>query len=508
MPKLSFLIPSRNERFLLQTVNGIFENCSDDIEIVVCLDGGSWPVPPLPERENLIVIRNAEPKGTRAAINACAAVASGAYLCKIDAHCMVSPGFDKGIVTDREADWVVVPLRKRLDAENWQVEKTDRPDIAYEYLRWHPTDIGGRGHNITKWDEKNVDESLRSKLIDDMFCMQASCWSVSREYYKFLELMDESTYGKTQNEGEEIAFKAWLSGGRVVVNKKFWYAHLHKGNRYPRDYKFEEADLQAGASGVQKWLTDSAWDRQTKPFSWLIEKFNPPGWPEGYQPEGKTQPLVEPKPIDTLDRILHKFNLDRHANWHEVGMPIGLRMNRRQIAELFAELGFKIGAEIGTAEGEYAEVLCKSVPDLKLYCIDPWKTYAGYRDYQKRDTLDDLLTKAAARLEGLNVEFIQAYSVAAAQLIEDESLDFVYVDANHKYEYVVADIAAWLPKIKHGGVLAGHDYSHPKGKQFGVVEAVQGWVNAYGVRPWFTLKGDYEAVGDRSHSWMFVKTER
>ncbi len=551
MSKLSIIIPSRNEQFLLKTVNDIFAKAKGEIEICVVLDGGEWPNPdPLPDRDNLIVIRHSESKGTRAAINAGVAVASGEFILKSDGHCLFDDGFDEQLKADCKSNWVLVPRRKRLDAENWRIQDVGKPHIDYEYMSWHPVDFGGRGHNIKPWDERNADESLKRVFIDDLMCFQASCYFMRRDYFYALDLMDEATYGKTQNEGEEIAFKTWCSGGRVVINKNTWYAHLRKGSRYPRDYQFESADLDRGKSGVQRWLIDSAWKKQTLRFEHLIEKFWPlPGWPEdwkeilsnaksnasttnlrgGGDAAGVALPRVdEPRtasrelsaersavgdgrvpsndlPVDALGYILHKFNLDRKADYSKVTMPIGLQINRRQIAELLCELGFTIGAEIGTAEGEYAETLCKANPTAKLYCVDPWEPYSDYRDYQKQETLDDLYGKAFARLVPYNVELIKRFSADAARLFDNESLDFVYIDANHKYEFVVADIAAWLPKIKSGGVIAGHDYSHPKGKQFGVIEAVTGWTAAYGIAPWFTCKGEYEAVGDRSHSWMWVK---
>jgi predicted O-methyltransferase YrrM len=56
------------------------------------------------------------------------------------------------------------------------------------------------------------------------------------------------------------------------------------------------------------------------------------------------------------------------------------------------------------------------------------------------------------------VELIKSDSCSAASLFENESLDFVFIDGNHWYDYVKKDIEAWLPKIKKGGIISGHDY--------------------------------------------------
>lgn len=66
------------------------------------------------------------------------------------------------------------------------------------------------------------------------------------------------------------------------------------------------------------------------------------------------------------------------------------------------------------------------------------------------------------------VRILQGDSVAMAAEVKDGSLDFVYLDANHAYEAVLADLKAWLPKIKKGGIMAGHDYNH----LYGVEKAV------------------------------------
>ena len=144
-----------------------------------------------------------------------------------------------------------------------------------------PNDWGGPGLHARLWDAKNRDLSLRSIEIDDVMSFQGSAWFMPRAHFKRMELMENDRYGSFLNEPQEIGLKTWLSGGRVVVNKKTWYAHLHKGKKYGRGYYMEEKMLKFGQMATKKWLTNEAWDKTIYPFEWFIEKFWPvPDWPE------------------------------------------------------------------------------------------------------------------------------------------------------------------------------------------------------------------------------------
>ena len=102
---------------------------------------------------------------------------------------------------------------------------------------------------------------------------QGSCWFMKRSYYDYLKLMDEENYGTFAKEFQEIGLKAWLSGGRVVVNKNCFYAHWHKEES--RGYSLSKEESQKAEEYVKKWR-DKGWSKQVKPLSWLFDKFNPP----------------------------------------------------------------------------------------------------------------------------------------------------------------------------------------------------------------------------------------
>ena len=112
---------------------------------------------------------------------------------------------------------------------------------------------------------------------------QGSCWFMYKDYFYELELMDETNYGTFFGEFQEIALKAWLSGGRVIRNKNTWYAHWYKGKH--RGYSLKQ-DVTVERNFVMNWMEmKKAWEKQTIPIAWLIDRFSPvPGWnltPEG-----------------------------------------------------------------------------------------------------------------------------------------------------------------------------------------------------------------------------------
>jgi predicted O-methyltransferase YrrM len=99
------------------------------------------------------------------------------------------------------------------------------------------------------------------------------------------------------------------------------------------------------------------------------------------------------------------------------------------------------------------------------------------------DCLFDLCKKNLEPVKD-HVNFIRMESAKAAALYEDESLDFVFIDACHETEAVKADILAWWPKVKIGGILAGHDYfwTQVQPAVDELLPGVQVWRNSWVIR--------------------------
>lgn len=209
--------------------------------------------------------------------------------------------------------------------------------------------------------------------------------------------------------------------------------------------------------------------------------------------------------MQTLLYILSKYHIPDASK--KVEIP---DMNRLDLARLFEELGFKTGVEVGTERGVYAKELLERAPSVHLHCVDPWKAYHGYREHVSQEKLDGFYLETVERLKRYNAMIIREFSLKAADIFANNSIDFVYIDGNHAYEHVVADLAAWVPKVKKGGIVAGHDYLKRVNPEYlmGVVPAVDGWCDAYQVEPLFIV-GSKEIKEserrDKQRSWFFVK---
>lgn len=185
-------------------------------------------------------------------------------------------------------------------------------------------------------------------------------------------------------------------------------------------------------------------------------------------------------------------------------LPIELPNSRDELGELFNSLDLRVGVELGVEEGVYSETLCKGNPDMKLTGIDAWQAYKGYRDHVTQEKLDKLYYNTLLRMNEYihsdRYEAIKGFSQDVVKTFDDESLDFVYIDAAHDFVNVTLDIAAWEKKVRKGGIVAGHDYRRTTGGAVNhTKDVVQAWTYSHGIKPWYVLRGD------RAATWLWVK---
>jgi glycosyltransferase involved in cell wall biosynthesis len=275
---VSVLVPARGERFLQETVNDLLQKAAGEIEVIVNLDG--YKPEAVVEDKRVTYLYQAIPIGMRAGINACAAIAKGEYLMKVDAHCMFEPGYDLKLAAEFDDNWIVIPRRYRLDAVTWTRRHFAPLDYHYLICPWSQKEFTMQN---TIWQAR--DRARASVLLDDTMTFQGSCWFMTAEHFhKRLGGLELKHYWGWEQEPQELGNKTWLGGGRVVVNKNVWYAHLHKGALWGRMYPMNWTQVMEGHRySTIYWLRNS-WPGQIHPFSWLVEKFWPiPTWMEGWQ---------------------------------------------------------------------------------------------------------------------------------------------------------------------------------------------------------------------------------
>jgi len=142
------------------------------------------------------------------------------------------------------------------------------------------------------------------------------------------------------------------------------------------------------------------------------------------------------------------------ANYITVNFDIVPRSSVIAMKKTFNERLVK-GAEIGVASGINSKSILKELNVEKLYLIDVWDNYAKYK---YRGPITENYKSILKKFKNdKRVEIIKDFSSNAVKSVKDNSLDFVYIDANHTYKYVYQDIELWTLKVKDGGIIAGHD---------------------------------------------------
>jgi glycosyltransferase involved in cell wall biosynthesis len=283
--KVSVLIPSRNEQFLKPTVTDLVAKAAGDVEVIVVLDGywpDDWGNFSNQFKGKVHTIHRTESRGMRDGINSAARIARGRYLMKSDAHCSFEQGWDQILKADCDEDWVVVPRRDRLDPENWCLQQTGKPPIDYHYLSFPWQKPGELGMHGNVWGDRAIDR--HDLLIDDEMSSQGSCWFTTKKHFDRIGGLPEEGYGTFVQEFQQLGLKTWLSGGRVVINKKTTYLHLHKGKSRGRGYFISKGGMVKGTHWSADYWINNRWAERKYDLEWLIDKFWPvPSWPENWR---------------------------------------------------------------------------------------------------------------------------------------------------------------------------------------------------------------------------------
>jgi hypothetical protein len=174
------------------------------------------------------------------------------------------------------------------------------------------------------------------------------------------------------------------------------------------------------------------------------------------------------------------------------------KMKRRKLAEKFFQLGFTKGVEVGVRTGKFSSILCQQNPKLKLYSVDPFDVVVG--DYRSntigREQQRQFFHDATKLLKPYNCKIIRKESIDAVRDFNHGSLDFVYIDGSHEFDWIMTDIIEWGKRVKTGGIISGHDYY--KFRIGNVVDAVNAYTYAHKVKNLYL-------TDERTPSFWFTK---
>jgi hypothetical protein len=210
--------------------------------------------------------------------------------------------------------------------------------------------------------------------------------------------------------------------------------------------------------------------------------------------------------MNTADFLLKKYGPNLNPNQPQV-IAGTLRLN---LYELFAELGFKVGAEVGVFRARNAREMFRRIPGLKLYGIEAFADQPTSTRHKTEPRYERNKRAMESRMKDRNFTLIEKFSEEAVQDIPYDSLDFVYIDGDHSYDYVMLDIILWTRRVRPGGIVSGHDYISPGDYRhkfdINVKEAVDDYTKLHKISPlYLTDKTVGINKSDKCPSWWFVK---
>jgi hypothetical protein len=219
---------------------------------------------------------------------------------KVDAHCAFDQGFDRKMIEKMEDDITMIPVMRNLHAFDWVcpdghkryqspsgdckecgkptimnivwIAKKNPQSTCYRF----DTDL-----HFQYWNEKG--KELKGDLTESM-SIQGSAFMVTRDKYFELDLCSED-FNSWGQQGVEVACKTWLSGGRVMVNRTTWYAHMFRtqGGDFGFPYENQQSKIDENRKISRELFLNNKWDKAVRPFKWLLDKFQPPDWDKEIQ---------------------------------------------------------------------------------------------------------------------------------------------------------------------------------------------------------------------------------
>jgi hypothetical protein len=289
--------------FLARTVQDLIENKTDDTEIIVGLDS-EWADPPIPQHPDVNVIYVPKAIGQRKMTDMCVQLSKAKYIIKTDAHCSFDKGFDRKMLEAFEVSGdnvVMVPIMRNLHTFDWKCyhcgwkkdqgptppkcEKCGKSDKIRRKITWdlrankysqsYSFDSEPHFQYFGEYKQRPEYIEARAKTgLTETMNLQGSFFMATRE--KYLELGLGGDFGSWGNQAIQVALSFWLSGGRVLVNHKTWYAHMFRTQGGDFSFPYQHINnVDSTKKRVWEFFLNGKFKQQIHPPSWLVEKF----WP-------------------------------------------------------------------------------------------------------------------------------------------------------------------------------------------------------------------------------------
>ena len=276
---ISVIIPARQEPYINKTIESLYDNASGEIEVIVVLDGENADIDPRAK-----VILHPVPLGRRVGMNEGAAIAKGEYLLHIDAHCSMTPEWDKKLQEVCTENTLVVSSVAAMNEKTWE----KKPKHYYTFVSLDKNLIEHWWGKYKKLPDCAVTE--------ETMALTGCGWMIRNDYYWKLGGCDESL-GQLGHLGPEWALKVWCNSGRLILRTDVFCGHVfacHSKKIQPYSpQRIGDIDFR-----------DRMYAKYSDKIEWLKEKFDPPGWEETKEIITKTEQTIKIRKLDGTEDVI------------------------------------------------------------------------------------------------------------------------------------------------------------------------------------------------------------
>ena len=208
---ISIIIPARQEPYINKTIESLYDNASGEIEVIVVLDGENTDID-----SRAKVILHPMPLGRRVSMNEAVVIARGKYLLHIDAHCSMTPEWDRKLQEVCEENILVVSIVAAMDESTWEI----KPRHYYTFVSLDK-------NLIEHWWGKYKKLS-DCAITEETMALTGCGWMIRKDYYQSLGGCDESL-GQLCHLGPEWALKVWCNLGKLLLRTDVFCGHIFAG---------------------------------------------------------------------------------------------------------------------------------------------------------------------------------------------------------------------------------------------------------------------------------------